>query len=58
MNKRDQKDLAEARERAERARKYALACPDAIPPNDPKFATVEWQLEQVKRFNRACAPQK
>ena len=56
--KNHKKDLEEAKERAERAKRYALAMPEFIFPSDPKFATVEWQLEQVKRFNRACAPQK
>jgi hypothetical protein len=29
--------------RAERARKYALACPEHVRPSEMKFQTVDWQ---------------
>jgi hypothetical protein len=51
-------DLQEAKQRAERAKRYVEMYPEFIYPGDLKFQTVEWQLEQVKRFKRACAPQK
>jgi hypothetical protein len=58
MKNRESRDLAEARERVERAKRYALACPSFVRPTDLKFQTLEWQLGEVKRFNERCAPQK
>lgn len=55
---RDRQDLAEAKERVERAKRYAVLFPEFVRPNDMKFQTLEWQLEQVRKFNQRCAPQK
>lgn len=58
MKTNDVKDVREAKERAARAQVYAKLFPEFIRPSDLAFQTVQWQLAQVKRFNRACAPQK
>ena len=53
---RDAKDIAEAKERAARAQLYARLFPEFIRPEDLAFQKVEYQLSQVKKFNRACCP--
>lgn len=58
MKNRDSKDLAEAKERVERAKRYAKIFPELIREDDLKFQTLEWQLSEVKRFSQRCAPQK
>lgn len=51
-------ELEEAKERVERAKKYAKMFPEFIRPGDEKFQTVEWQLKQLQGFREKCAPPK
>ncbi len=46
------KMMAEAKQRAERAKRYALMFPKFIKGGEEKFQTVEWQLEQLRRCER------
>jgi hypothetical protein len=49
------RDLVEAKERAKRARHYAEKFP-AFSSLDAPYCSVEWQLEQLSKFNEKSAP--
>lgn len=54
---RHDRDLVEARERANRAKVYADKFPQFAKPDSP-YTTVEWQLSQLQAWNEKCAPSK
>ena len=54
---RESRDLAEAKERAERAFTYAQKFPQFAKP-DSVYTTIDWQLAQLRAWAEKCAPQK
>lgn len=55
---REERDLSEAKVRAERAARYAQRMAEFIGSSDLQFQTVEWQLESLARYNEKKAEAK